>query len=299
MPVLDTLALAALESARALTSDLSPRSDSNNPFGRHCDNGVVLQLRHAPSTRRLGPRPKLTTVPMIIGLPPFFAQSESTWTSIFHLVILRLSLRPIVLTSPPSRILLALELTSSLAVLPCPRTSSAGSAFTVPLRHRYTSRALCRALEAFQVLVRDVQPLWPPERALLVPDLLCNLCPSSPLRLSSSHRPTHTHTHVTFKKEEVHPTCGSVVERSPSACKPCPWRALIACPWPLALLNWSFPAGCCGPGKEDRLSVLTCLTGTGLIGSVSWCCRDKKLPKRAVLSRVVKLLSGCAHLQNL
>ena len=133
MPVLDTLALAALESARALTSYLSPRSDSNNPFGRHCDNGVVLQLRHAPSTRRLGPRPKLTTVPMIIGLPPFFAQSESTWTSILHLVILRLSLRPIVLTSPPSRILLALELTSSLAVLPCPRTSSAGSAFTVPL----------------------------------------------------------------------------------------------------------------------------------------------------------------------
>ena len=257
MPVLDTLALAAMESARALTSDLSPRSDSNNPFGRHCDNGVVLQLRHAPSTRRLGPRHKLTTVPMIIGLPPFFAQSESTWTSIFHLVILRISLRPIVLTSPPSRILLALELTSSLAVLPCPRTSSAGSAFTVPLSI-------------------DAHPGHFAVQALTVP---------------------HTHKSPSRKKRSIQ-HAGQWWKEVPARANPARGEHSLLAPgrWPSS--TGHFQRDAVDLAKKTG-SQCTCLTGTGLIGSVSWCCRDKKLPKRAVLSRVVKLLSGCAHLQIL
>ena len=93
-----------------------------------------------------------------------------------------------------------------------------------------------------------------------------------------------------FSLTETPPGCGSLAneksrsQTKPGACKPSTRTAqgrplgrwgrsneamptLTSAPW----LKWSFPAGCCASGwaKGKRFSVLTCLAGTGSVGSVS------------------------------
>ena len=120
-PLLDAVALAALESVHVLTRGLSPRSDSNNCIPSpsavtvtmpQYSDFATLQARDA---RVLDQR--FTTVPLSSFLhlstssPRPFAQFESTWTSISHLIILvifRLSLRPCQRRKSPKRKLCAI-----------------------------------------------------------------------------------------------------------------------------------------------------------------------------------------------